>query len=140
MEKGLKEPSQEYRELCIQLASAYEIEAENWLIESATDSKDIGIRYEAFRLLIKQGVRNLQAILCGLSDQSEQIRALCRQFLESKYNGDHFSKYYSQPSLNSKLTSIMQISKGMLGGMSQGVELAIEDIIHRGEEIQQSRI
>lgn len=82
LEKGLREPSVEYRDLCIEVALQYPAEARPWLIDSASESRDASIRHETMRALMRSGSKHLRIVLFGLGDTSDQVRAYFASHLD----------------------------------------------------------
>lgn len=74
LEKSLREPSQDIRDLCLEFIVTFPHKERLFLIDAATDSKDPLIRSEAMRGLTRFGLKYLRVILYGLSDNSEIVR------------------------------------------------------------------
>jgi hypothetical protein len=75
LERGLKEPSADYRDLCIEVSLQYPAESRPWLIDSATESRDSSIRHETMRALMRSGSKHIRIVLFGLGDANDQVRA-----------------------------------------------------------------
>lgn len=74
VEKCLKEPAQDIRDLCLEFVTSFPQEERLFLVNSATESKDHIVRSEAMRGLARFGVQYLRILLYGLSDPSDAVR------------------------------------------------------------------
>lgn len=146
LERGLKESSAEYRDLCIEVALQYPNDSKPWLIDSATDSRDPSVRHETMRALMRSGNKHLRIILIGLGDSNDQVRAyyiisnprLCRTFLETKYNGESLTVQFRKPEYQQQVESILHICKELIArNMPPKLEAVLEDIISRLSDLEQ---
>lgn len=74
LEKCLREPSEDIRDLCLDFVTSFPQDDRAFLVNTATDARDPVVRSEAMRGLARFGVEYLRILLFGLTDPSDQVR------------------------------------------------------------------
>jgi hypothetical protein len=122
LEKGLKDPNPEIKELCLEIINSYSSGDRQWLANAASDAKDPAVRLEAIKSLMNSGLEHLNIIFFGLSDPSEAVRLACRSFLEHDLELETCLSYYSQEPNQEQLRDVL-IATRSLAGYDQGTRI-----------------
>lgn len=74
LEKCLRDPAADVRDLCLDLVASFPAADRVFLVQAAADSRDAAVRAEAMRGLARFGVEYLRVLVFGLTDASDTVR------------------------------------------------------------------